>query len=205
MMPTQRPVPCCIYLVITTECSRACPQCAFKYPNVWNADVDYVERVIDTIGHVARIHVTGGEPLEHPDIAGIVHMLASKKKAGKFDALTLETAIYHASAIHFNQILFSDYGNNLEAAKQLKSLGGPEVVVSKITHVEDRKGRGGVCSRGFTGNVVVYQERVYPCCASVCVPGVQSIPLDKDWRSKILDVGTPCSACRFSMKRGQKL
>lgn len=189
-----------ISMIVTTRCSRGCPRCAFKYPEVWDASAKYVRNALAIVGPIRRLHMGGGEPCEHLDYQAIVDEFMAFKSAGGCHIITLEASRFHEASAVFDQVYFTDYGTNKQDLGSFRRESRGEVFSGTPIHYPDIPGDGTICHRGLSENVVVYKGFVYPCCASVNVRGVRSIPLTKQWRSEIALVDPPCAACRFSGK-----
>lgn len=184
---------------ITTRCSRQCPDCCCKHDEIWDADVTYVENLIEVIGWPVRFHVTGGEPTECPSFHQISHYMYVMSPSRLW---TIETARFHRALAFYDEVYFSHYGDNDDDCRKVVALGeekGFKVHVGKIWHLPDIPGGGRVCHRGISELIAVYKDRVFPCCVGPGISGAESIPVSTDVRKKVLDVPMPCDRCRFSV------
>jgi hypothetical protein len=158
----------------------------------WDMSLVEMLDTVRTIGRVDRIHITGGEPLEHPQF----YELALWMRGYVTGLLTIETAKYSKALMRFDEVYFSFYGDNASDRDQL-ALIHPRVHVGNVRHIPNIPGNGEPCARGSSGTVSVYNGRLYSCCVSPGIPGA-SVPLTADWRSKVDAVPMPCGNCRFS-------
>jgi radical SAM protein with 4Fe4S-binding SPASM domain len=69
-----------VYLHLTTRCNLACPHCYFTGPSQGDLSASLVIRMVDELKDAGgnRVTLSGGEPLLHPEIRGILRYAAAK-------------------------------------------------------------------------------------------------------------------------------
>lgn len=193
-----------IWLEITTGCNRRCPDCCCGVGRrpVVHHPWSYFEVLAKTIGNVEHLHLTGGEPLFHPNFDDF-----APHWRGLFgcERLTVWTNGYHAreheaALTHFDAIWGTRYGadNADEIAWLVQRF---EITYREGLHVPiARPGPGQPCGRGLTDAMVAYADgRFYPCCNGPGIPDAESLEPGPDWATRVLDVPLPCGECCFSI------
>jgi mycofactocin biosynthetic radical S-adenosylmethionine protein MftC len=69
-----------LYLHLTTRCNLACPHCYVNSPSQGDLPTSQVLRLVDELRDAGgnRVTLSGGEPLLHPDIRGILRYAAAR-------------------------------------------------------------------------------------------------------------------------------
>jgi len=192
-----------IWLEITTGCNRRCPDCCCGVGRrpVVHHPWEYFEDLARVTGKFRHLHLTGGEPLFHPQFDDF-----APRWRGLFgiERLTVWTNGYrareHEAALaNFDLIWGTKYnGDNADEiawlVKRFKITywEGPHIPIS-------RPGPGRPCGRGLTDAMAAYANgRFYPCCQGPGIPGAKSLEPCADWTTRVLDVPLPCGECVFS-------
>ncbi len=191
-----------VNLDVTTCCDRRCPECccAIGVRPTLHHNWQYFEQAAKVLAGLRRIHLTGGEPTTHPQFA---EMVPRFKTLFHCEMLTLGTDGFlvkkHEGVLHhFDEIYFSDYGDNREIGVWLSSRY--KTLIHREAHIPRVKiGLGGVCERGISDTVAYANGRVYGCCVG---PGIDHaigiLPL-ADWKERVQTLSLPCKNCWFSI------
>lgn len=205
---------------LTTFCNMSCPDCCCNIPNIPKKEkrffgLDYIQSAAKILHGINRIHVTGGEPMLHPEFDLIS---ANAREWFGCEVLSLETNAILAkqkldSLSHYDFIQLSRYTpdsfvrgdyayDNTEIVSWLVDhFAGrkPDIVVGHITHVERTKRGNTMCELGHSHGTAYCDGILYPC---VVAPGLfpkVGIPLTDDWQSRIKEVLPPCHNCFLAL------
>ena len=200
---------------LTTNCNMSCPDCCAgitAMPKTRRGFVtwDYIvnsSKYLQGLG----INITGGEASIHPRFEEFVPKLKKlfntpvlstwtngttlKKKAESFRYFDI---IYIS---HYTKDSFEGSPDNTENIEFIKNyLKDTDLRVDEVTH-KQQNNNSGMCERATvnSGTIEVVYGRVYPCCTSSGLPTKTSIPLNKDWKEKILTIKPPCHECVFAI------
>jgi len=193
-----------INLAITDRCNRSCPNCCCGVPDIiehWDISDKELFHAVDIFYGIERVKITGGEPTIHPKF---IEWAPNFKKMFGCSELAIETNGYLSSRPDilrsFDEVCVTQYTDNQDDVNALREfkLIPPN---KPIEHVNRSVvGDGYMCDRGWSREISVYKNWVYPCCIGW---GVQSdcIHVARGCLEDILDVKLPCNKCFFSVSK----
>lgn len=194
-------------LLVTTRCSRACPDCCFQIPThatlpAWSASWGYLEAAAKIFRDVDWLYVAGGEPTLHPEFDRI-----AREFRALFDPerLLLTTngakVIEHGDVMdRFDEIRVTDFGDDASRAAiaWLRAHHPDRLAVADATHVPmSRRPGAWPCDRN---QIAAYAlGKLWPCCEG---PGLADAPFvvpGPDWRRELEHAALPCRRCPFAL------
>lgn len=205
---------------LTTFCNMACPDCCCNVPNIPKNEkrffsIEYIKAAARILHGINRIHLSGGEPMLHPQFDLIS---ANAREWFGVNVLSLETNAILAhqkmeSLAHYDFIQLSHYTaasfvrgdyvyDNTESINRVREhFAGrkPDVIVGEITHVERTRRGTTMCEIGHSESASFCDGILYPCVVSPGLFPKIGIPLTADWQSEIKEVLPPCHNCFFAL------
>lgn len=128
-----------IYLNITTKCSLRCRECCAFIPYVSNpchypaedimADFN---KVLDGLHHVRVVNFYGGEPLLHPELAGMIRSLKQEKRIDRISIISNGTILPDENVLRAME-------EENRFLVRLSNYGSLSHKLPKITEVLDRR------------------------------------------------------------------
>lgn len=216
-------------LPITRTCNRKCPECPARERDAnshYEPTVDELRWAGKTIGPIAHVEVTGGEPSLHPDFetiaAGIHDWFDCKDvllltNGGIFadpDRLPLLLKFDRVYVTHYTPAFAerhktpsnTDVVNAIDG--YLKSQGRECWVQQMDAHVAFGIGPRRTpcrCAFGYDENdmVAYYRGQIYGCCTAWQLnERGRGIVLTDGWRADLADIDLPCDRCFLGTTRG---
>ena len=208
-------------LPVTRRCNRSCPECPARARGM-NTDnettLDELRWVGKTIGPIAHVEVTGGEPSLHPDFAEISAHIHEWFDCQDFLLLTNGYLFEDDAALplllHWDRVYITWYTNDFAVRHRssantavvnrvedyLKSKGRPVWVQRMDAHVPLSAPPAGAngCRFGYDRNdmVAYHKGQLYGCCTAWQLENRgRGIVLTEDWRTKLGGIDLPCDKC----------
>lgn len=195
---------------VTTHCNRRCENCCAGVGInriLQHHPYEYFERAAKLFYGIERVNMTGGEPTMHPRFEFLADNF---KSLFGCRTLTLSTNGYRLSFVaeaireNFDQVDFSDYGDNHDALNFLTRLVRKVNVFPAGEHAEkftprSKRGTGSCFRRCAESGTVAYADgKVFGCCVAPGIDTASGVELKGDWRETIESAPLPCDRCMFA-------
>ena len=204
-----------ISVLVTGRCNRRCPSCTFRQVTADPRDlpVEDFRRLGPLIGPVRRICVSGGEPLLHTDLLGVVQAIKESFTWSEdiFLATNGDHLAEHPDVIReFDSVrvpildgrTFPGCPSNADARARARDVCASLSVPlhergpgDEPTVHWDRPGLSPWRCQNFNATIL-WDGRVFPCCMPLGA-GVE-VKAGVDWRAKVRKLPLPCDRCNLS-------
>jgi hypothetical protein len=219
-------------LGLTTFCTMRCPNCSISVPKhkaektAKDASVSDIIRDSRWMRGLRRVHLTGGEPLLHPDFR---YVAEHARDWFHCSYLTVETNghLYHkykdvfrtfdlVFVTHYEQdtIYPGNPGNGHIVDLVQQDLGDRMIREPPVRHehghgireqlVQLNASKGQLpedvaCSKYRNPGLPAgwYDGKVYACCVSFGISSELGIPVTEDWRQRIQNLAKGCIKCCY--------
>ena len=197
------------------------------YRKMWHVGLGNLREMGEQLGYVENLVVSGGEPTLHPCFEEVIDaveryfsfgilclatngakLLDYRHVWGKFNSIGVSLYPVHKSfgSIPSNEALVEKITSGLELTQNLPvwktySVPGKKTKIAILGPIEHNSqpivGRWPVCRRLWK-SVVVYDGRIYPCCA-LPIKAVGE-PLSPGWRERWHSLVADCDHCLLPEK-----
>jgi len=201
---------------LTTHCNMRCPNCCAGITAMPKEKKSFVswkqleESAIYFKG-IDRINLTGGEPSIHPKFEEFVPKLKELFECRLLSIWTNGTMFQKKPEVwkYFDQIHITNYTektfegspNNTESIKWIREKlkdTKVEIFDCETVHIPLTQRGTKMCFRGYSDTVEFVNGKIYPCCAGSGLDTQIYLPLQSDWKEKILTIHPPCEECLFA-------